>query len=261
MKKVLLPVLVVVLVAVLGGWFVLDTLVKGAIEEGSTRALGVPVQVGGVDLGILAGEFSLEEYRVDNPEGWEGDEFFAVDFGGLSVGLRSLLSDTVRVESLEIRSVRLNAQLDNTRSNVRDVLGNLKAYQAEHEPASDRGKRLLIEDLWVRDVTATLAVRSAELGLDRVDSVSVGEIHLVNVGGDRGATVAQITDLVLTRVVERVIGSPMADALRRQVEGEVHDLLREQTGLTGTSKDEILDEVKDKAEEEAKGLLRGVLDQ
>jgi hypothetical protein len=243
-----------------------DTLAKGAVETGSERALGVETSVGGIRLGVLGGNFGISSYSAKNPEGFTADALFRLDRADLSVGWKSVLGDTVVVERLSLEGIAVDLEMLDGKSNYGAVLDHMKGLRREEASAS--GKRLVIDDLVIRNVTAHARFTSEKLGVDHEATVTVPEIHMKGVGRKQGGvTVSELVSLVLARVVNAVLreGGDIPGQLRAALEGRLQGVLQEHRGLMdgvslsggeGAVK-EAVDDAADKAKDTIKGLLKG----
>lgn len=256
----------VVAVAVAGVVLTADTLAKGAVEKGSERALGVRTSVGGVRLGVLGGDFGISSYAVKNPEGFTADHLFRLDRADLSVGWKSVLGDTVVVEQLSLEGISIDIEMLDGKSNYAVVLDHMKGLRGKE--STEPGKRLVIDDLVIRNVTGHARFKAEKLGVDREATVTVPEIHMKGVGRKQGGvTISELSSIVLSRVVSAVLreGADIPGQLRAALEGRLQGVLQDQRGLMdGVSlsggKDAVkdaVDDAADKAKDTIKGLLKG----
>lgn len=245
-----------------------DTIVKKGVEAGSEEALGAPVSVGGVNLGVLGGTFGITSYAVRNPKGFTGDRLFSLDRADLAVGLGTVLKDTVVVERLSLDGIAVDLEMVDGKTNYGAVLDHMKDLRGKGGDTS--GKRLIIDDLVIRNVNARAHMKASKLGVDREVTVQIPEIHMRGVGRkDGGVTVSQLVSIVLARVVDTVLreGADIPGQLRAALEGRMQGLLKEHRGLMeGVSVSEGENAVKDaantaaeKAAEKAKDSIKGLL--
>ena len=105
MKKILIGVVVVVLLAVGGVVYFasnLDSIIKAAVEKFGSEATKTQVTLSSVDLTIKTGAASLNGFRMTNPAGFKTDQ--AMSFGTVSVKIDtgSLTSDVIVIKEVVI---------------------------------------------------------------------------------------------------------------------------------------------------------------
>lgn len=290
-KKIILisvgSVVVLVVVAVVVAVMFLNSIAKRGIVQGGTYALGVPVALNDIDIGILGGSVSLDTLKVGNPQGYDSDHFMTLGKGKVSVKLTSLMSDTVRVPELTLDTLDLQLQKKNGKANYDVIMDHLaqlssKDPKAKPEPAKEgTSKKLIITELTIRNVNvhADLVGGPGVIGSATTVDVPITEIKLKNVGqtGDgvagSGVTIGELSGLVLEAVISAAIakgGLPadMVNDLKGQL-GKLGDLAggvgkevatqaQAATEVIGKQAGEIGKEVGKQAEKLGEGL-KGIL--
>ncbi|MDX1682749.1 MAG: hypothetical protein R3336_06495, partial [Phycisphaeraceae bacterium] len=64
-------ILLALVLLVVGIFIYIDSIAATAVERGGTYALGVDTRLADADVGIFAGEVTLDGLTVDNPEGFK----------------------------------------------------------------------------------------------------------------------------------------------------------------------------------------------
>lgn len=190
MKKigVVIVVLLVVVVLALGaGVLYADSIAKTGIEKGSTYALGVPTTLGGADVGIMSGTFSMQGLSVQNPPGYKDPAFFELGKGGVEVGLGTLTKDVVEIPKLELSGIRINLERNSKGANYQTIMDNLKKLQgAESKPSAESGgKKFIVRQIVIQDVKVKADLIGFPGGVSEV-TVPIHEIRLSNVGTAEG---------------------------------------------------------------------------
>jgi hypothetical protein len=249
----------------------LDVIAKKGIEQGSTYALGVDTSVDKVHLGLVSGNFGLSSFHIRNPEGFESEDFFVLNNARLSVGLRSVMGDTVVVNEILLDGITLNLEQVNRNSNYGVILDHVKQFEKGAKSRDREGKgskkRFIIDELTVKNVVARVRLKSPELGINKEMTVEVPEIHLEGIGAKIGGVgLPEITSIVITRVLDAVVrsGNDLPGQLRSAIESELADLVGRQGPLAGDVKksgrkavEEAAGELVDDAKDRVKGLLGG----
>lgn len=195
-------VLVVIVVGVVS--LSLGRVVKTAVEAAGPRVLGAPVTLGLVTVSPWSGRATLREVVIGNPAGFKSAHAVRVGLVDAKVKLASLLSDTIVVESVDIREPELVWEIGNGGSNITQLQHNAEEAAAKFggaktpaEPAATKsGKSLLIQRL---DVTGGKVGLSATAFGGQGLSAPLPEVHLKDLGG-KGRSPAQAAAEVMRAV-------------------------------------------------------------
>lgn len=141
--KILFVSIVVLIVVAVGGVFLFsEKLVRAGIQKGGTNALGVKTTLEDVDLAPLRGRIKLQDLTIGNPEGFKSDHLFSLGRGSVSANLRSLLSDEIVVNEIELASPEITLEQKGLHTNITSLLGDLKSKdkKPKKEKATDKKK-------------------------------------------------------------------------------------------------------------------------
>ena len=119
---VLLVVVIVVVVLILN----LGSIVKAGVEVGGSTVLGVPVKLGGASVSLLGGSVTLKELSVGNMPGFEQPEMFKVGRVHLAVDVKSLRSETIGVDAIQVNAPELTLEFGQGTTNWGMLLESLK---------------------------------------------------------------------------------------------------------------------------------------
>lgn len=197
---VLLVVIAVVVVAL-----AIDGIARRGVERGATYALGVPTTLGVADVGLLAGEFSMDELEVANPEGFETEHFLALKNGQVAVSLGSLMGDTVEVGRIALTGLDLNLEKHGGKDNVKIILENLQKLSSGDKPADPPkeegpGKQYVIKEIDIGEITVHLK------GYPVAKTIKVAPIQLSNVGSaGEPVSMAQVTGIIMRSIFQSLI--------------------------------------------------------
>lgn len=263
-KLVLALVLVGVLVLV-GAVLFAGKLVKKAIEDGGTYALGVPTTVDDVQLGFFSGEFGLSGLTVANPEGFERESFMSLDQAAVELGMATLTSDRIEAPLLLIEGFTISLERHDRKTNYKVILENLERLQSEEpkgepeqsDPGAKDGPTLLIHEIVLRDITAHVDL--VPLAGDKLKkSVTLKELRLEQVG-DTGETlpqmIARLTTAVLQATVESLDGVVPPELLE-QLRGDFKDLASVRMEIEGQARAKL-----DEALQDVEGQVREGVDE
>lgn len=209
-KKILrlVLVLVVLFIAAIGaGFLYVDSIARHGIEKAGTYALGVETTLDSADVGIFDGTFALSGLKVANPAGFRSESFMSLGEGGVSVSFGSLRQDVVELPTLTLTELTVNLENKDGKANYQTILDNLKRFEST-EPAAEDGKRFVIREVLIRDVTINVEVLPLGGALSSV-KVPIKEISMKNVGesgvAKSGLTLEQLAGLIVKTVFAAAI--------------------------------------------------------
>ncbi len=208
MKKLirLFVALVILLVVIVGvAVFMIDQIARHGIERGATYALGVDTKVDKADVGLMSGDFDLSGVRVSNPAGFTSDHFMHLTDGGMGVSLGTLMKETVEVPRFTLSGIDVHLEKQRGKANYQTILDNLARFESS-DPSAERGKRFVIRDLVIKDVTIHINLLPLAGSLTKLD-VQVPEIHLKDIGsdGDRGVVIAELTNILVKAILRAAV--------------------------------------------------------
>ena len=200
---------IIVLVLVLCGVFYLsgERLLKAGIETAGTKALGVAVEVGDVQLSIRKGMIGIRDLVVKNPPGYAHKELLVLGHGVIIADVKSLLSDVVRIRELKLENVNLTIEQKVLSNNLQDVIGSLKAKKDEAGKPS--GKKLRIDTLEITGVRVKVKLLPVPGKADTV-TLNLAPIRMKNLGSDdkidTGILVSKIMLAITEGIAEQGVG-------------------------------------------------------
>lgn len=228
MKRLLIVgsavILACVVIAVIVMLLALNSIARRGIEAGATYALGVPTTLGSASIGVFSGEFGMSKLKVSNPEGFGTPHFLSLGDADVAVSLGSLTKDTIDVPRFALDSIDVHLERKDKRSNYQVILDNLEKLSGPADPAKPPpkeggGKKLIVRDLTIRDVTVhvdALGLPGASTigdatGASARVTIPIKEIRLQNVGqtgsgvGGSGVTISQLSGIIVQAVMAATI--------------------------------------------------------
>lgn len=264
MKKILIGLAVVVLLAVVGGYFVFSNLggiIKAAVEEYGSEATQATVSLDSVDLDVTSGKAGLNGFVVGNPSGFETEAAFKLGSIAVQIDPASISSDTILIKSVAITNPKVTYELVKGSSNIDAIQKNVDAYAkklgAGGSSSSSDGeeKKIVIEKLTITG--GEVAVAADFLGGKEMGS-KLPNITLTDIGKDSGgATPAEVIQKVIdsmTSGVGSAIGSLDLDGLAKGATDQAKKALEGVTSGAGAAGDAASGAV-DGATQKLKGLL------
>ena len=223
-KKTLISVVFLLLLAGGGLFFYLDSIVKSGIEVVGSSLLGTAVTVDSVSLSPLSGQGSISGLRVENPEGFESQYAFELDSVLVSIDVNSVFTDAAEIESIVIMQPVITYETKIASDNIRTLLDNLDegdAPSSDPETEDDSAQQIIIREF--RMVGSQLNFVSALVSAP----ITLADIEIRDIGAEGGsASAANAVRVVLQELVASILNSddlPGLDGLRESVEGRIQD--------------------------------------
>lgn len=248
MKRALLigiaAVVVVVAVAVVVLLTQSGSIVKAAIEKVGPEITRTTVTLKKADVSVTSGEGALRGLVIGNPKGYKTDTAFKLGEIKVKLDVGSLTGDTVLVHDVTIMAPDITYELGGTAGdNIRAIRDNAQRFvgggaKSGQTASKDdgTGKKLIIENLWVRD--GKIAVSATALGGKKL-TTDLPTIHLTDIGKkEGGASAGEVADKVLGAInasVQKAVSNISLDKLKGAVGGGAEDLKKQLEGTIGTN--------------------------
>ncbi len=255
MKKVIkvVAVLAVLLVAVvLVAFLMVNSIVRTAVQTAGHSATGSETTLGGVDVGLVGGTASIQDFALAQPEGFTGESIFALDAADVEIESGSLLSDTIVVPKVHIDGAHLTVSFEDGKLNLNELRKAIAERTGTTEETAEddaAGKNVVIRDLKITNTKVTGAV-SLIPGQDPVSiDLVIADIEKQNLGSDgSGLKLDDVIGLVLDTVALNA-----TQGIADKVPGlaDIGNLI----GGVGEQATEALDQVGDEATEAVGGAI------
>lgn len=260
MKKIVLGVVLVLVIAIGGGVYFLlsnlDGLVKSAIETYGSEATQTTVKVASVKIGLQDGSGEIRGLSVGNPQGFAAPQVFSLGEIATQVDLKSITEEVVIIEYVRVLAPEIFFELNAAgKTNLDALKQQLTSGAPQPAGASSQGDsaapKLLIRKLLFADGN----IHARVVPLDKAYELKLPRIELSNLGGEGGATPAQITDQVLKVLTDKALAEIKKqgiDQYKQKLEAEVNKRL-------DAEKQKLTDKVNEKVGEQVGDKLKGLL--
>ncbi len=249
--KLFIVLLVIVVIAVAGAFFYVDTIAKKAIEQGGEMALGVSTNLDDVHISLFGGEASLSGLQIANPAGFKAQTFMGLGQGEVAVSLGSLLGDTVKIPRVSLSHIRINLEQSGKKNNVDPILARAKSMSGKQgksapQSAAKEGKKFIVEYFSLDDVQVNASLDF----LGKVSKVNLvlPKIELRNLGADeQGLPMPELIQKVVQAILSAAQNSSgqLSPALAKLLAGELGDLEGIKTKVIGQAKAQVEKQVGD----------------
>lgn len=242
MKKILLGVVAVIVLAVIGGgWYLYsqrDNLIADAIRAYAPDILGVPVKLGRVKTDLAAQTAELHGLVIDNPPGFKAKHALSVGSFSMKLDVNSLTKDVIVIRDITILKPEVSYEQKSGGSNLDVIQRNAEKYAAEHSSGQKADKNAPAKKFIIEHFTLTGA--KAEVGSELqqgksltapVPDVRLSDIGKKSNGATAGEVAKQITGAItasVTRAATAMLGGTV-DSVKKGAEsvgGKLKGLLK-----------------------------------
>ncbi len=251
--KLLVALVVVLVVAVGGLLYYVDSMAKKAIEYGGSEALGVATTLDQINISLLGGSASLGGLNIANPSGFKQPTFLGLGTGEFAVSLGSLSGDTVVIPKVRFADILVNLEQKGKQNNIEPLLRKVKSMSSggEQQPSaassSGAGKKFVLEYLAIENVKVNAVLDL--LGQTADVNMVLPKIELRDLGKDKGG-------IPMPELIQKVVQA-ILDAARQSSANLSPDLAKLLNGqLAGL--DGIKTEVIGKATAEVEKQVQAV---
>ncbi|WP_428387720.1 AsmA family protein [Mucisphaera sp.] len=197
-----------IVIALLILFFNLNTALKHAVEQGGTYALGVETTIDSVNLDIFAGELTLTNLNVANPEGFSEKPFMNLQHAQVKVDTSTLTSDLVQVGLLAIDGFDVSLEIRDEQNNYDVILANLERFSSGDtaQPAEPSTQAIAVDKIDIRNVKADADVKLTG-SQQRTVQVNLPPIVLTDFrsDADQGPMIGQLTGVITRAILSAVL--------------------------------------------------------
>lgn len=216
MKKIGIGLLAVV-VAIAGALFWLrgniDGLVKDAIETYGSAMTKAPVKVAAVEIRPGDGRGVIRGLTVGNPPGFKTAHLLKVAEIEIVIDIASIAGDVVTVKKIAIAAPDIVYEKGEAITNVDALQKNIADYVGPTEKKSSGGKKLIVEELTVRDAKTQA---SAPFLDGKTVAVSLPDIALHDLGKSKGGiTPGELGQEIVKALKQRLTAAVSFDNLAK----------------------------------------------
>lgn len=248
MKKILIALLVVVIIAGAGGaYFIinkLDSLIAQTIEKEGTAALNTRVSVSQVTTQLKEGKASIAGITIANPAGYTQTNALSLNSINAEVDYKQQI-----IKLININQPIINAELKGSTSNFQDLLDNIpESSNQQEEQSSENNQKITIKKLILSKATVNLLASdyapAAKYGLkndlDLNTSFIMDDFVMNNISG----TVDEVSDEISTKLMTHI---------KNQVKSYATNQIKEEASKQ--IKEKATEKIKDALGDKLKGLF------
>ncbi len=222
----------IVIVVVVAGFYMannMNGLVKDAVENVGSQVLKTQVTLESVNIQLFQGKASILGLTIANPKGFDQPYVFKMDEVALDLDLASLMDSVVNVKAVTIDGARVIAEQKGLGTNLQALMKNLESSSdSNNEPVAseDSGSsspEILIKVGLFQFLNSSTSLVSEKWG---EKEVSIPDIELAELGGEKGLPPQQLAETVLKPVLKQ-LNKAIEKRLKELFEGKVKEKLEE----------------------------------
>jgi hypothetical protein len=214
MKKILfravIVLVVLVILAVVGVAFFLDSIIKKEVETIGPKVTKVDVKLDSVSLSLLSGSGKIKGFTLGNPPGFKSPSSMAVGTASLAVVPKSVLGDKIVIKSINIDAPEITMESDLASVNLLKIKSNLPSNPGdpnspENTKSNGKPSKKLEVDEFILQNAKVHVLLNTPLGAQSA-TVKIPTINLKDLGtGPEGITPAELANKVLTAVFDAAV--------------------------------------------------------
>ncbi len=182
-------------------WMVFaSTLMVNAAQRAASEMLDTEVRIGNINLCLLRGRLEIENIEIANLEDFDDPDIMTVGRVEVLFSTLSALTDTFKLQKIEVSDVNINIQQKGIRNNLREFQAAI-APEAEPEKETSEGKHVAVDRVKIEGISLNLNLGGAR------SSLGIDPIILEDVGTRDGISPAML--------IARVSGAVASGALRQ----------------------------------------------
>lgn len=228
-----LLVVLLVVVAVVAGFILIDNIATTAVQKGAAFATETDVEVESVDVSVFGASATIDNLDIKNPDGEfrdKFDSFLVLGNASAEVSAGSVMSDLVEVPSVELNDITLSlVSFDDGSKNYEVILESLKRFQGDGPPPEETegGKEFVIKLTTINRITVNYDfAKDPAIGVlpaEGTIEIAFDEPMIIENLGQGGVPMSQITADLITDILLQVTAN-MASQLGDQFTGHLQGL-------------------------------------
>ena len=269
MKKVILGLMLIIVIAIAGSVYYLltnlDALVEAAIEKYGSEATQTSVLVDSVKINLTDGAAGITGLTIGNPAGYDLPNAFSLAEIRATIDLQSLQEEPYIINEIIVLAPQVFVEInEDTKTNLNELKNNLtagstgKTQDKKSQPPAEgsaREPRLIIRRVTFADGTIQAKVAALQ---NKEYELKLPGLDMSNLGGSKGATATELASEILKRLTDRasdIVKKDIIDAELNKLKDKAQQKIDEEKVRLEDKADSKLDEEQDKAKDKLNNLF------
>ncbi len=240
MKKV--AIIVTFLALIVGSIFLfltgdaLNELVKSKIEEVGKQVTEQTVTVESVEIKLFDGTGKINNVVLPNPEKYSADIAFSLKEITLAIDSASFATDLIVIDKIIINKPEAFVEFTQSgSSNIQDILDAIKrnSPKPNNEEILEKSDKPKTREPFIRVNHFVLANTALTMDLSKLDNkvyeLTLADINLTNIGGDRGVPASKFGAELLKQALSSIwvqAKKEQKEKLKEQFKNKIKDKLK-----------------------------------
>jgi cell division septum initiation protein DivIVA len=269
MKKVILGLMLIIVIAIAGSVYYLltnlDALVEAAIEKYGSEATQTSVLVDSVKINLTDGAAGITGMTIGNPAGYDLPNAFSLGEIRAAIDLQSLQEEPYIINEITVLAPQVFVEINEDRkTNLNELKNNLTAGSTgkvqdkkSQVPAEGSAKEPLLIIRRVTFADGTIKAKVAALQ-NKEYELKLPGLDMNNLGGSKGATATELASEILKRLTDRasdIVKKDIIDAELNKLKDKAQKKIDEEKARLQDKADSMSEQEKDKAKDKLKNLF------
>ena len=232
--RIIISLVAILVVGLSGAYAFRGALIKSAINNVGSAALGTEVSVTHVTFEPFDGLVALEGLKVANPQGYSNNSAIEVGVVRVQLAPKSLLKGPIQIQEVTVKEPKIRMEGGLKNNNLTALQANLPTADTQEESAPKQGEATAdsrpveIDLLQIADGVITITKPIAF-------TANLGTITLTDIGKEGSSTsVADIFPLVMNKIIgvgTKVVTSEIAQKGRAALDSALENVGEEAGGV------------------------------
>jgi hypothetical protein len=198
-KRIVLVVIVLIIVALIGLYVSLNSVVRATVAREGTASLNVPTTLNSATLEPFAGKVSLGDLEVGPIPNFSAPHIFSVNGLSVAVTYGQLFGNPIHINKIVIDNPQLVVEQSNLKLNIQALMDQPSQTPTSSSTSSSQPLKLIIDELDVNN--AQVSFLPGLPGVLNPMNVAVPSVVLKNIGNaDNSQNGAAIKDVVMQTI-------------------------------------------------------------
>lgn len=232
LKWIVIAVVAALIIAIVGVVIFLDSIVRSAVEKGTSRSLALNTTLSKANVGLLSGDVSLGDLEIANPPGFSAPKMLSLGHLAVDTSYGKVFGTPTSVDSITIEKPKLVLEFKGTKSNLKTVADNLASSggdQPAKTPADPNARplKLIIDQLKVSgaqvEIISDLIKNPYTIDIPAIEMSGIG-----NADGNRnGEEAGKIVSQIITRLtIEAQKSGKLPPELAAILSGDLDEMIK-----------------------------------
>ena len=210
LKRILLAVVAIVVIAVAVVYFSLNSIIRAGVERQATASLNVPTTLGSAALSLFGGSLSLGDLEVASPPNYSAPHTVTLGGLGVTVSYSQLTGAPIHVNKITIDSPVIFIEQNNLKLNLQALMDGIPQTPQTSGGQPTQPIKVIIDELDLNNAQVNFMPNLP--GMSNTIQVPIASMTLKNIGNadgnQNGAAIKDVIMQVATALTAQASNSP-----------------------------------------------------